>query len=101
MKYSKLYNLKKQRPHNKSVQNGLLFIPDISGFTELVHRTDVLMGKQITYELLSSIIDNNILGLQIAEVEGDAILFYRFGSAPSLHELLRQYGKMEKAFKQK
>lgn len=36
----------------QDVFDGLLFIPDISGFTELVHSTDVQTGKQITCELL-------------------------------------------------
>jgi hypothetical protein len=62
----------------------LLFIPDISGFTKLVHFTDVLTGKQITYELLSAVISRNVLELNIAEVEGDAVLFYCHGPAPSL-----------------
>lgn len=83
----------KQRVHK-----GLLFIPDISGFTELVHSTDVLTGQQITYELLSAVLRENKLQLQISEVEGDAILFYRFGPAPKLDFLLCQYEKMKLAF---
>lgn len=86
----------KQRVHK-----GLLFIPDISGFTELVHSTDVLTGQQITYELLSAILNENRLHLQVSEVEGDAILFYRFGPAPTLNFLLCQYEKMKMAFNNK
>jgi class 3 adenylate cyclase len=83
------------------VQDGLLFIPDISGFTNLVHSTDVLTGQQITEELLSTIIGHNQLGLSIAEVEGDAILFYRYGAAPGMNELEQQYEKMVVAFETK
>lgn len=83
---------------DRRVRNGLLFIPDISGFTELVHSTDVLTGKQITFELLSAVIGENDLELNIAEVEGDAILFYRYGEAPSSCDLAQQYAKMAKAF---
>ena len=83
---------------DREILEGLLFIPDISGFTRLVHSTDVLTGKQITYELLSTIIRQNNLQLNIAEVEGDAVLFYRYGPAPSVAELVDQYEKMKEAF---
>ncbi|HZZ76358.1 MAG TPA: DUF2652 domain-containing protein, partial [Puia sp.] len=78
--------------------DGLLFIPDISGFTELVQSTDVLTGRYITSELLTAVVNQNELSLKIAEVEGDAILFYRHGNAPSLRELMQQYEMMIKAF---
>lgn len=81
-----------------TVVDGLLFIPDISGFTELVHSTDVITGKQITCELLSTVIDQNQLDLSLSEVEGDAVLFYRYGPAPSLEELIKQYNSMARAF---
>lgn len=84
-----------------NVRNGLLFIPDISGFTELVRTTDVLTGKQITYELLSAVIAQNNLRLRIAEVEGDAVLYYRYGTPPTLCELFKQYETMTKAFDKK
>jgi hypothetical protein len=83
------------------VHEGLLFIPDISGFTELVQTTDVLTGKQITSELLSAILSQNNLKLNIAEVEGDAILFFRYGKAPNIYELMEQYELMKKAFERK
>ena len=83
---------------DRDIIDGLLFIPDISGFTELVHSTDVLTGKQITYELLSAVISQNELQLNIAEVEGDAVLFYRYGQTPSLCELVQQYEMMVSAF---
>lgn len=86
---------------SREVSDGLLFIPDISGFTELVHSADVVTGREITYELLSAVMRANELGLHIAEVEGDAILFYRYGAAPSLSALSHQYEIMKTAFEQK
>jgi hypothetical protein len=83
------------------VREGLIFIPDISGFTELVQSTDVLTGKQITCELLTAIISQNNLQLNIAEVEGDAVLFYRYGTAPTVYELVEQYELMKNAFERK
>ena len=85
----------------QDVFDGLLFIPDISGFTELVHSTDVQTGKQITCELLSAIINENILEMEIAEIEGDAVLFYRNGVAPGPRQLFQQYEKMTISFEAK
>jgi len=83
------------------IVDGLLFIPDISGFTQLVHSTDAVTGKIITTELLTAIISQNQLKLDISEVEGDAVLFYRYGAAPSLQQLMLQFRKMETAFNKK
>jgi hypothetical protein len=83
------------------VQEGMLFIPDISGFTELVHTTDFMTGGAITFELLSAIIDYNLLKMKIAEIEGDAVFFYRFGKPPTTLEILNQYELMLGAFKLK
>ncbi len=83
------------------ISEGLLFIPDISGFTQLVHSTDAITGKIITAELLTAIITRNQLKLAISEVEGDAVLFYRYGTPPSLQQLVQQFKKMETAFNRK
>src|SRR5688500_10284288 len=75
-------------------KNGTVIIVDISGFTKLVYNTDLATGKNITLSLLSSIIRNNRLGLSIAEIEGDAIFFYKFGKSPSHKAVLQQYEVM-------
>jgi Protein of unknown function (DUF2652) len=95
------YNHHKASTLDKDVLDGLVFIADISGFTEFVHSTDILKGKQITYELLSAVMSQNKLQLNIAEVEGDALLFYRYGQAPTLYELVQQYEMMVNAFETK
>jgi hypothetical protein len=77
---------------------GLIYIPDISGFTELVRSTDMLTGKRITCELLSAVIEQNEMNLRISEIEGDAVLFYRYGNPPAMEELIHQYNAMVKAF---
>ena len=83
------------------IEEGLIFIPDISGFTELVHCTDPATGGLITGTLLSVLIEQNFLNMQVAEIEGDAILFYRFGEAPDFSQLQLQYQLMAKAFEEK
>lgn len=73
---------------------GLLFIPDISGFSEFVGRMEIDHSRMIIQELLETLMASNDLGLKVAEVEGDAILFYRFGPSPPLLQLSAQVEKM-------
>ena len=73
---------------------GLLFIPDISGFTRFVTETEIAHSRLIIQELLELLINANEIGLEVSEVEGDAILFYRFGQSPDLEEVYRQVEKM-------
>src|SRR5262245_32001699 len=73
---------------------GLLFIPDISGFTRFVNQTEIDHSRWIIQQLLEVLIDANQLELQISEVEGDAILFYRFGERPDMDTLYAQIEKM-------
>jgi hypothetical protein len=73
---------------------GLLFIPDISGFTQFVNQTDIEHSRLIIQELLEILINANEIGLEVSEVEGDAILFYKFGGSPGLEELYKQVEKM-------
>lgn len=77
---------------------GLLFIPDISGFTRFVTDMEIEHSRHIIQELLEILIDSNQLGLEISEVEGDAILFYKFGESPDLDAIYRQVEKMFCAF---
>jgi hypothetical protein len=73
---------------------GLLFIPDISGFTRFVTESEIDHSRLIIQELLEILINANTLDLTISEIEGDAILFYKFGEPPSLEQLYKQVEKM-------
>ena len=77
---------------------GLLFIPDISGFTRFVSETEIEHSRLIIQELLEVLINSNEIGLKISEIEGDAILFYKFGEPPPVEEVYRQVEKMFGAF---
>lgn len=68
----------------------LLFIPDISGFTQFVNETAIAHSQHIIRELLELIIESNELGMEVAEVEGDAVFFYKYKSVPRLEEICRQ-----------
>jgi len=73
---------------------GLLFIPDISGFTRFVNETEIGHSRLVIQELLETLINTNYIGLEISEIEGDAILFYKFGEVPDLGTLYKQVEKM-------
>jgi hypothetical protein len=77
---------------------GLLFIPDISGFTRFVNETEIEHSRLIIQELLEILINSNTIGLEISEIEGDAILFYKYGDPPDLKSVYRQVEEMFCAF---
>jgi Protein of unknown function (DUF2652)/Polyketide cyclase / dehydrase and lipid transport len=83
------------QPANSNV---LFCIPDISGFTKFVAETEINHSQHIVRELLEALIDANHMGLQVSEIEGDAVLFYRLGAPPSLPELVEQARRMFVAF---
>ena len=85
---------------NSALKKSLLLIPDISGFTRFVNETEIVHGVHIISELLELIIKNNTLGLQVAEIEGDAVLFYKYTEKPSLEDIYDQCSKMFLAFHQ-
>ena len=72
----------------------LLFVPDITGFTEFVNKTDIDHSQHIISELLENIIDSNQLGLEVSEVEGDAVVFYKTNETPGLGEIYEQAKNM-------
>ena len=79
---------------------GLLFIPDISGFSKFVNEVEIQHSQFIIQQLLEALINANDSGLQISEIEGDAILFYKFGQPADLDSLYMQVEKMFRAFHQ-
>lgn len=85
-------------PQPASSQPTLLFIPDISGFTRFVTETEITHSQHIIEELLETLIDANEIGLEVSEIEGDAILFYRQGELPHASHLLAQVQRMFIAF---
>ena len=78
----------------------LIFIPDITGFTKFVQSTATRHSQHIISELLETLLDSNHLGLDIAELEGDAIVFYKYAQMPSLDALLFQAKRMFENFHQ-
>jgi len=77
---------------NDTMENGnaLICIPDITGFTRFMAETDIEFSRKIIPPLLRSIVSSNNLNMVVGEIEGDAVVFYRFGAIPTLNDLLEQ-----------
>ena len=79
-------------------QNAILFIPDITGFTEFVHHTDINHSKHIVSELLELLIDTNTMDLELAEIEGDALFMYKLDNQVDVLAIEKQIETMYLAF---
>ncbi len=82
----------------KKNKKGIVFIPDISGYSRFVRETNEKFGVRVISDLLQTIIQSNYLSLRISEIEGDAILFYQYGKTYPIPTILDQYEKMLVAF---
>lgn len=80
------------------MNRSLLFLPDISGFTKFVQTTEVEHSQHVISELLEVLIEANTEELQLAEIEGDALFFFKEEEIPSLEKLLAQIETMFTAF---
>ena len=74
--------------------NSLIFLPDISGFTNFVSSTESEHSQHIIAELLELLIDNEELDLVLSDIEGDAIFYYKYNKVPTQEELFNQVKKM-------
>ncbi|WP_010521504.1 DUF2652 domain-containing protein [Aquimarina agarivorans] len=68
----------------------LICIADISGFTEFMSDTDIELSAKVISTLLNKVIYANEIGLKVSEIEGDAVLFYKYGKLPLLNDLINQ-----------
>ena len=76
----------------------LLFLPDISGYTKFIQTTEIEHSQHVISELLEILIAANTEDLRLAEIEGDALFFYKEGDIPSQERLLAQIESMFTAF---
>ena len=81
-------------------EKAIILIPDISGFTDFTSATEIDHSAHIITELLELIIASNETGFTLAEIEGDAVLFYRKGPPITRGELENQCLKMFLQFHQ-
>lgn len=80
-------------------KKGLVFIVDISGYSQFIRELSPNVGISVIRHLLQGIIESNFLSFKISEIEGDAILFYYLGVPPSVKNVLKQFDQMRTSFK--
>jgi hypothetical protein len=69
-------------------RHGLIFMPDITGFTRFIHDTEIKHSQHIISELLELITHETEPYFVTSEIEGDAVLSYRFGNDLNLETLI-------------
>lgn len=80
------------------MENATILIPDISGFTEFMAKTEIRHSAHIINELLEVIVQSNQEDFHLSEIEGDAVLFYKKGKAIERDLLLAQCIAMYRNF---
>nr|WP_299382169.1 DUF2652 domain-containing protein [Allomuricauda sp.] len=80
------------------MSKSLLFIPDISGYTKFIQTTEIEHSQHVISELLEVLVNANTQDLKLAEIEGDALFFYKENEIPSQENLLAQIESMFTAF---
>jgi hypothetical protein len=66
-----------------------ILLPDISGYTEFLTKTELVHSSHIINELLDAILAANSGDFELSEVEGDALLLYRKGKPVEPDALVR------------
>ena len=80
------------------MSSSLLFIPDISGFTNFVQTTEINHSQHVIAELLEVLLAANRYDMELAEVEGDALFFYKENQLLAKKDLFAQMEAMYVAF---
>lgn len=81
-----------------ATEQATILIPDISGYTEFVSKTEIDHSSHVLNHLLETIVDSIGEDYVVSEIEGDAVLLYRKGEAPSKQDLVAQCLKTFRAF---
>ena len=79
-------------------ESATILIPDISGYTEFLTKTELVHSAHIINELLEAILVANSGDFVLSEVEGDALLLYRKGKPIDPDSLVRQCLSMFESF---
>ena len=81
-----------------NIKQGLMLIPDITGYTAFVHTAKLEHAEPTISNLLQSLMDAAPEWLDMCEIEGDAILFFKFGPSPDFQTLYAQIKRWFGAF---
>ena len=77
-----------------------ILIPDISGYTEFISRTELDHSSVILKHLLETIVQAAGEDFVVSEIEGDAVLLYRKGAPPTKKEITDKCINIFQAFHQ-
>lgn len=72
------------------VENGLIVLADVSGYTEFITTTELDHSREILGELLGTLCECAPGSLTIAQIEGDAVFWLSDQEAPGLVALLEE-----------
>ncbi|MCW3119405.1 MAG: hypothetical protein JWM28_3487 [Chitinophagaceae bacterium] len=78
--------------------NATILIPDISGFTEFMTTTELTHSTHAINILIDAILEAVGEEYEVSEIEGDAVLLIKKGSAPSQKQILDICLKIFNAF---
>jgi len=79
-------------------ESATILLPDISGYTEFMTKTELSHSSHIINELLDAILAANTGDFVLSEVEGDALLLYQKGKPIEADALVRQCLSMFESF---
>ena len=85
--------------YSPSAKQAIYFIPDISGFSQFVENTAIEHSIHIIAELLEILLDNNVLNMKLAELEGDALFMFSQNDF-SYSEIEKQVSAMLNSFRE-
>ena len=75
---------------NEDIQGAFFCVPDITGFTKFIATSELSFSSDFIPGLLRRLVNANIINLNVGEIEGDAIFFYRTGRLPSISMVAKQ-----------
>lgn len=75
---------------NEEIKGAFFCVPDITGFTRFISTSDLSFSRNFIPGLLRRLVNANIIKMNVGEIEGDAIFFYRTGRLPSVAMVAKQ-----------
>ena len=67
--------------------NATILIPDISGFTEFMTKTELSHSSHAISMLIDAIVNAVAEDYEVSEIEGDAVLLVKKGAPPSKKDI--------------
>lgn len=73
-------------------------VPDITGFTKFITTADINFSRSVISTILAKLVKANMLKMEVAEIEGDAVIFYKTGRLPAFKQICKQCDLLLKEF---